>query len=328
MHVVVFGAGGVGGYFGGRLAQAGEDVTFIARGEHLKAMLQAGLRVDSIKGNFTIQPVQVTDDTAKVENVEVVLVCVKAWDVTRAAKAIIPMLGPDTFVVPLENGVEAPSQLSEILGREYVLGGLCRIASHIASPGHIQHTGIEPYVALGELDKRLSARAQTLQQAFEHAGVWSEIPLDITVALWLKFLFISSVSGIGAVTRVSIGEFRSHPETRQMLEKALQDCYSVALAQGIQMPPDSVANTLAYIDTLPYETIASMHRDIMDGHPSELDSQIGAIVKMGQMYSVPTPVHTFIYHSLLPQDRLARHLQANPLDQKTLPAHSRKEGSG
>lgn len=306
MHIVVFGAGAVGGYFGGRLAQGGEDVTFIARGTHLAAMLRNGLSVQSIKGDFAVQPVNATDDPATIEDVDVVLVCVKAWEVTRAAKAIIPMLGPDTFVVPLENGVEAPSQLAEILGREHVLGGLCRIASHIASPGHIQHTGIEPYVAFGELDKRLSTRAQNLLRSFEHAEVSAEIPLDINIALWKKYLFISSVSAIGAVTRVSFGVFRSQPETRQMLEKALQDCYSVALAQGVQLPVDSVADTLAYIDTLPYETLASMQRDVMEGHPSELDAQIGAIVRMGQIYNVPTPVHSFIYNSLLPQERLAR----------------------
>ena len=306
MQIVVFGAGGVGGYFGGRLAQSGQDVTFIARGQHLEALLRDGLVVSSIKGDFVVKPVNATDDTTTVTDVDAVLVCVKAWDISKAAKAIIPMLGPDTFVVPLENGVEAPSQLAEILGREHVLGGLCRIASHIASPGHIQHTGLEPYVAIGELDKRLSARAQNLLQAFEHAGVWAEIPLDISIALWMKYLFISSVSAIGAVTRVSFGEFRSQPETRAMLEKALQDCHSVALAQGILMPPDCVATTLAYIDTLPYETLASMQRDVIDGRPSELDAQIGAIVRMGEMYNVPTPLHTFIYHSLLPQERLAR----------------------
>ena len=306
MHIVVFGAGGVGGYFGGRLVQSGQDVTFIARGQHLEAMLRDGLVVASIKGDFVVRPVIATDDTAKVTNVDAVLVCVKAWDISKAAKAIIPMLGPDTFVVPLENGVEAPSQLAEILGREHVLGGLCRITSHIVSPGHLQHTGLEPHVAFGELDKRLSARAQNLLQAFEHAGVSAEIPLDISIALWMKYLFISSVSAIGAVTRVSFGEFRSQPETRAMLEKALQDCYSVALAQGILMPPDCVATTLAYIDTLPQETLASMQRDVMDGRPSELDAQIGAIVRMGEMYNITTPMHTFIYHSLLPQERLAR----------------------
>ncbi|OGN88991.1 MAG: 2-dehydropantoate 2-reductase [Chloroflexi bacterium RBG_13_48_10] len=306
MHTVIFGAGSVGGYFGGRLAQAGENITFIARGEHLQALLATGLRVESIKGDFIIQPVKATDDPTTVEDVDAVLVCVKTWHLPRAAKAIISMLGSDTPVVPLENGVEAPSQLAEILGREHVLSGLCRIASRIASPGHIQHTAIEPYIAFGELDNRPSSRALRLLQAFTHAGVMAEIPPDINLAVWQKFLFISAVSGIGAITRVPFGSFRSHEGTRQMLEDALKECYALAIAQGIQLPADSVSNTLAYIDTLPPGTMASMQRDIIEGRPSELEAQNGAIVHLGQMLNISTPVHAFIYHSLLPQEKLAR----------------------
>jgi 2-dehydropantoate 2-reductase len=306
VHIVVFGSGGVGGYFGGRLAQAGEPVTFISRGEHLQAIRSAGLKVDSIKGNFTLQPVMATDDPASIKDVAVILLCVKTWQVTRAAKAIIPILSSDTMIVPLENGVETPSQLAEILGREHVLGGMCRIASHIASPGYIRHTGIDPYIAFGELDNRPSSRAQALLQTFIHAGISAEIPADIMLAMWQKFLFISTVSGIGALTRVPIGAFRSQSKSRQMLESALQDCCSVAIAQGIQMPEDSVANTLAYIDALPYDTIPSMQRDIMEGRPSELEAQVGTIVRMGQTYNISTPVHSMIYHSLLPQESVAR----------------------
>jgi len=309
MHIVVFGSGGVGGYFGGRLAQAGEKVTFIARGEHLHAMLTDGLKVESINGDFAIQPVIATDDTTQVDAVDAILVCVKTWDVTKAGKAIMPMLDSNTFVVPLENGVEAPSQLAEILGREHILGGLCRIASRIASPGHIQHTAIDPSVAFGELDNRSSSRSRKLLQTFEHAGVSAEIPPDINVAIWQKFLFISAVSGIGAITRVPFGLFRSLNGTRKMLEDALRECYSVAIAQGIHLPADSVAKTLAYIDSLPPTTMASMQRDIIDGHPSELEAQNGALVHMGQILNIPTPVHAFIYHSLLPQENLARGLK-------------------
>lgn len=306
MHIVIFGTGSVGGYFGGRLAQAGETVTFIARGEHLQALLEYGLRVDSIKGDFIVQPVNATDDASEVKDVDAVLVCVKMWQLTRAARAIIPLLGSNTFVVPLENGVQAPSQLAEILGREHVLGGLCRIASHIVAPGHIQHTAIEPYIAFGELDRRSSPRSQDLLQSFEHTGVLAEIPADINVAIWQKFLFISAVSGLGAITRVPFGDFRSLEGTRQMLQDALTECFRVAIAQGIQLPEDSVASTLAYIDSLPPGTMASMQRDIMDGRPSELNAQNGAIVHMGRELNIPTPVHAFIYHSLLPQEEIAR----------------------
>ncbi len=310
MHIVVFGAGGVGGYFGGRLAQAGEQVTFIARGNHLRAMLASGLRVDSIKGDFSIQSVTATEDPSRLRDVDAVLVCVKTWQIPEAARAMLPLLGTHTFVVPLENGVEAPSQLAEILGREHILGGFCRIASRIASPGRIQHSGIEPYIAFGELDNHLSPRVQQLLQAFQRAGVVAEIPADINVAIWQKFLFISAVSGLGAVTRAPFGSFRSLEGTRQMLIDALHECYSVALAQGVPLPSDSPAVTLAYIDSLPPETMASMQRDIIEGRPSELESQNGAIVRMGQRYHVPTPVSSFIYYSLLPQETLARRLSA------------------
>ena len=306
MHIVVFGAGAVGAYFGGRLAQAGEKVTFIARGEHLRAMLANGLRVDSIKGDFIIHPVTATDDPSSLKDVDVVLLSVKSWHVVQAAREIIPMLGPSTFVVPLENGVDAPGQLAEILGSPHVTGGLCRIASRIAAPGHIQHTGLEPSIAFGELDNRPTSRTQDLLQRFQHAGVSAEIPADISVAIWLKFLFISAVSGVGSVTRVPVGQYRTFPGIHKMLESALQECYSVAQAHGVKLPSDSVSKTLAFIDSLPPETFASMQRDIIEGRPSELEAQNGAIVRMGSHLGVPTPVHSFIYNSLLPQEKLAR----------------------
>jgi 2-dehydropantoate 2-reductase len=306
MHVVIFGTGGVGGYFGGRLAQSGEKVTFIARGDHLQAMLDNGLKVESIKGNFSIQPVTATQDASQVKDVDVVLVCVKTWDVPTAGKAIRKMLGPYTVVVPLENGVEAASQLSEILRREHVLGGLCRISSHIASPGVIQHTGLEPYVAFGELDNYRSARANNLLQAFQRAGVAAEIPDDITAAIWKKFLFISAASGVGAVTRVPFGAFRSIPGTRQLLLEVLKEVYAVALAEGVRLPENSPDDTLAYIDSLPAETMASMQRDIIEGCASELEAQIGVVVRLGNKHSLSTPVQTLIYNSLLPQENLAK----------------------
>ncbi len=306
MRIVVFGAGGVGGYFGGRLAQAGEDVTFIARGEHLRAIQTGGLRVDSIKGDFVVSPAQATDDPRQVGTVDVVLVTVKAWQVPEVAEAMRPMIGPDTFVVPLENGVEAPQQLAAVLGAEHVLGGLCQISAMIVAPGHIRHVGIEPYVAFGELDGRPSQRAERLRQAFERAGVKAEIPPDIQVAMWEKFLFIATISGLGAVTRAPAHIFRSLPQTRQLLEQALQEIVAVAQARGINLGQEAVQRRLAFIDSLPEGVTASMQRDIMDGRPSELEAQNGAVVRMGQQLGVPTPVHAFIYASLLPQELRAR----------------------
>jgi 2-dehydropantoate 2-reductase len=306
MHIVVFGTGGVGGYFGGRLALAGEHVTFIARGEHLRSMRTNGLVIDSINGDFAVKPAVATDDASQVADVDVVLVCVKAWQVPKAAKAIIPMLGQNTFVVPLENGLEAPSQLAEILGREHVLGGVCGIFSHLASPGHIVHSGAEPWVKFGELDNHPSVRSQNLLRIFEHARVSADIPPDINLAIWRKFLFVSAFSGIGAVTRVPVGIFRSQAGTRQMLEDALMECCTLATAQGIHLPSDSVTRIMAAIDEYPPDEISSLQRDILAGCPSELEAQIGAVVRMGKMLNIPTPVFAFIYHSLLPQEILAR----------------------
>ncbi len=307
MRIAVFGTGAVGSYFGGRLAQAGEEVIFIARGEHLQALQGRGLRVDSTRGDFVLRPVQATDNPAQVGVVDVVLVGVKAWQVPGAAQAMRPMVGPDTFVVPLQNGVEAPSQLAAVLGAQHVLGGLCKIISFIVGPGHIRHAGIEPYVAFGELDNHPSERAERLRQAFVQAsGVTVEIPSDIQVAMWEKFLFIASFSGVGAVTRAPAGVLRSVPETRQLLEQAMREIFAVARTREIALPGDIVDQTMAVVDGLPPDGTASMQRDIIEGRPSELVSQNGAVVRLGQEAGVDTPLHRFIYHSLLPLELRAR----------------------
>ncbi len=182
MRIAVFGAGAVGGYFGARLAHAGEDVVFIARGAHLEAIRRDGLYVESPLGDFRIHPAQATDNPEEAGPVDVVLVGVKAWQVPEVAPKMRPLLGPETFIVPLENGVEAPDQLAAVWGRERVLGGLCRIISTVPEPGRVRHGGMEPYVAFGELDHRPGERARRLQAAFERAGVRAEIPTDIPVA--------------------------------------------------------------------------------------------------------------------------------------------------
>lgn len=307
MRIAVFGAGAVGGYFGGRLAQAGEEVIFIARGEHLRAIRDRGLRVDSIKGDFVAHPSLATDDPHGAGVVDVVLVGVKAWQVPEAAQAMRPLVGPETFVVPLQNGVEAPGQLAAVLGERHVLGGFCRLGSHIVSPGHIHHVGADPYVAFGELDNRSSQRAERLRQAFARAmGVTAEVPPDIQAATWEKFLFIASLSGVGAVTRAPIGVLRGLPEARQLLVEAMHEVLAVARACGIDLSEKAVERTMAFIEGLPPGVTASMQRDILEGRPSELAWQNGAVVRLGQEAGVPTPVHSFIYRSLWPLELQAR----------------------
>ncbi len=306
MRIAIFGSGSVGGYFGGRLSQAGEDVIFIARGEHLNTMRKNGLRVDSINGDFTVQPVQTTDDPSQIGEVDMVLVGVKAWQVSEAAEAMRPMIGADTSVLPLQNGLEAPAQLSAILGEQHVLGGLCGLFCYMARPGHIVHAGTDPFVKFGELDNQRSQRAELLLATFEKAGVNAEIPPDIQVAMWMKFLLITVWSGIGAVTRAPAGVWRSLPETRQMAQAGLQEIIAVAAACGISLPEDAMETVMSIYDSLVPQSTASLQRDVLAGRPSELEAQVGAVVRFGQTAGVTTPLFTYIYHSLLPMELKAR----------------------
>ncbi|MBT5872955.1 MAG: 2-dehydropantoate 2-reductase [Candidatus Latescibacteria bacterium] len=307
MRIAVYGTGGVGGYYGGRLAEAGEDVVFIARGEHLAALLDQGLRVDSTKGDFIVTPVEATDDPAAVGKVDVVMVCVKCWQVPEAAEAIRPMIGPDTYVLPMENGVEAPGQLAEILGWNHVLGGVCGIVSFKAGPGHIQHVAYEPFVNFGEWDNRRSDRVDRLYEAFSRAkGLIVAAPDDIQAAMWRKYILIASWSGIGAVTRAPIGAVRSVPGTRRLLERAMEEIHEVARAMNVLLPDDIVAITMATLDSVEYGGTASMQRDVMAGRLSELENQVGAIVRMGESTGVDTPVNSFIYNSLNPMEQQVR----------------------
>ena len=301
MKIAVFGAGAVGGYFGGRLAQAEEEVVFIARGKHLQAMMNDGLKIDSINGDFFLKPVQATNNPEDVGVVDMVLITVKAWQVSDAAIAMKPMIGSETFVLPLQNGVEAPSQLGAILGYEHVLGGLCGLITYIVEPGHICHAGTDPFIKFGELDNTRSDRTDVLQTVFDRTpGVTANIPPDINAAMWQKFLLIAAWSGLGAVTRAPVGIFRSQPGTRQLLEQTMTEIYDLARARDIDLPGDVVAKTMEFIDALPSGGTASMQRDIMDGKPSELEAQTGAVVRLGQEVGIETPINNFIYQSLLP----------------------------
>ena len=306
MKIAVFGSGGVGGYFGGRLAQASNDVTFIARGEHLRALAAAGLRVESTLGDFNVYPARATDDPAQLGTVEVVIVGVKAWQVDEAADSIGPLIGRETVVLPLQNGVEASDQLAAKLGREHVLGGLCRIVSYVVGPGHIRHPGFAPFVAFGEVDNRVSERVHRLQDVFLQAGIETSIPSNREAALWNKFLFIAAFSGVGAVTQAPAGVIRQLPQTRGMVESAMREIHTVASARGISLGENAINEAMANIDGLPEHATSSMQRDIMAHRPSELESQNGAVVRLGRETGVATPVNSFIYESLLPLELSAR----------------------
>jgi 2-dehydropantoate 2-reductase len=307
MRVCVLGTGAVGGYFGGRLAQAGQEVGFVARRETLRTLQERGLRVASTEGDFTLRSVRASDSPGDLGPVDAILLAVKAWQVPDTARALVPTLGPYTFVVPLQNGVEAPAQLAAVLGAERVLGGLCRIIAWVESPGVIRHEGAEPYIGFGELAGGLSPRTERLQQAFSRCrGVTAEALEDVQAEMWRKFLFISSVSGLGAVTRAPIGVLRSRAETRDQLERAMREVLAVARAHGVALPDDAVEETLAFTDSLPEEGTTSMQRDIIAGRPSELESQSGAVVRLGKAKGVEAPVHDYVYRTLRPLELRAR----------------------
>ncbi len=306
MRIAVYGTGGVGGYFGGRLAQSGMDVTFIARGAHLAAIRAGGLRISSVHGDFTIAGAKATDSPADIGPVDAVLVAVKAGQVSEIAPSIRPLIGPDTCVVPMQNGVEAAPQLIEALGPEHVVGGLCRVVALIEGPGHIRHNGGDDYVGIAELDNRPSERVEHVRAALAGAGLKAETPPDIHAALWGKFLFICAWGGVGAVTRSPVGVTRALPETRAMLEGAMTEVYNVALARGVSLSDTAAATAMAAIDRQPEGGESSMQRDIQEGRPSELEAQTGAAVRLGRESGVSTPVNAFIYSSLLPMEMRAR----------------------
>jgi 2-dehydropantoate 2-reductase len=298
MRIAIFGSGGVGGYFGGRLAQAGEDVTFIARGEHLRAIQTAGLRVESLDGDFLIKPARATNSVSEVGEVDLVILGVKAWQVPEAARAIKPIVVPETTVLPLQNGVDAVGELIAELGTAPVVGGLCKIVSFLVEPGHIRHAGFAPAVVIGELDNRRSDRIVAIEETFNRAGLNTKIAGDIQVALWMKFLFIASFSGVGAMANAPAGVLRSNPELRAQVLRAMNEIYELAHARNIILPSDVIETAMASVDALPADATSSMQRDIAAGRPSELESQNGAVVRMAREAGIKAPTHESIYEAL------------------------------
>ena len=312
MRLAVVGAGAVGGYFGGRLVQSGVDVTFIARNRTLEALSSDGLHVRSIDGDFSV-PVKATSDPGSVGEVDGVLFGVKAWQIEEAARSAKPLFGPQTFALPLLNGIEIPDRLNAVLGRDTelgrqrVLGGLCRIIAKVESPGRIHHFGARPTIELGELDGSDSERVQAFQKLGEDAGFVVKVPSGgIQKAMWGKFIFIVATSAVGAVTRSTLGEIRTHPQTRKLLVEAIREVWSLGRARGIPLTDDAVERSMAFIDKLPAETTASMQRDIMEGRPSELDAQCGAVLRLAEESGIDVPIHRFLHHALVLQEERSR----------------------
>lgn len=307
MRIAIVGTGGVGGYFGGRLAHAGEDVVFIARGDHLQAMQDKGLKVNSINGDFTVPEVQVTDDTSMVGVVDVVLIGIKTWQLDGISPILAPLMGPETCVLPLQNGLEMSNDLIKIVGVEPVLGGTCVIYSYRSAPGCIEHVGLEPSITIGELNARRSRRTEVLRDVLSNAGIPTVIVPDIRIPVWEKFLILRW-GLIGAITRAPAGVLRSLDSTRSLVEQAGNEVIAVASALDITLARDINKRQFSLLDSLPYEATTSLQRDVMDGVPSELDAQANAMLRLGRDTGVDVPLHQFLYTCLEPMERLARGL--------------------
>ena len=301
MRIAVLGTGGIGGYFGGRLATAGHDVTFLARGAHLEAIREHGLVVTSVAGGFTIAPARVTDDAASIGEVDTVLLAVKTWQLAPLLESLPALVGPDTAVVTTQNGVEAPDQVARVVGREAVLPGIAKIFASIDAPGHITHAGGPASLAFDEwstLPGRPSARVTRLREAVTASGALSPVPVDIWAELWSKMLFVVPFGGLGAALDATIGELRSRASSRALLEDAMREVEGVARARGIALPPTVVAGTMAFVDDQPADATTSLQRDLLEGKPSELDAWTGAVVRLGGDSGVDVPLHRLLLEVL------------------------------
>ncbi len=300
MKIAVMGAGGVGGYCGARLAQAGEDVTFIARGKHLDAMRRHGLRVRSPAGDVTIQPARATAEPTEVGPVDFVLFGVKMYDTEAAGEAVRPLVGADTAVISLQNGVDNEEKLARILGREHVLGGVVYIFAAIADPGVIEHSSPGARLVFGELDGRITPRAERFRDACQKAGLAVEISTDIEQTLWIKFLGNCAGNGLTSVCRTPIGRIRDDPDLRDLYRACLQEVEAVGRAKGVRLAPNVIETQMAGFERLPPHLRSSTEQDLARGNRLEVASLNGLVVQYGRELGIDTPVNRFIYAALKP----------------------------
>jgi len=291
------------------------EVTFIARGRHLQAIRRSGLQVHQLGSEpFAIKPCRATDNPQEVGIVDIVLVCVKSWQVPEAAEAMHSLVGENTAVVPLQNGLDSVEMLRKALGPAVVCGGLCRVVGYVSSPGVIEVPSSSGGLSFGGLAEGLSdtlrRQLTQLKAAFQRAGVAAMLHEDTRPDMWAKFINICVLSGMGSVTRVPIGQLKDTPESWQLVEGALREGAAVAAASGVDLGPGFVENSSVGIQNLASGITVSMQRDIMAGRPSELDAQVGAMVRVGAALNVPTPIFSNIYAMLLPMERAARAAEA------------------
>ncbi|HEY3909794.1 MAG TPA: 2-dehydropantoate 2-reductase [Stellaceae bacterium] len=300
MRIAIIGAGGIGAIYGAAFARAGAEVTFVARGAHLAAMRKTGLRIEGDRGETHIRPVQATDDVAGIGAVDFALFCVKLWDVDSAGAQLQPLIGPQTAVIPLQNGIDAAERLIAILGRDAVMGGTAFVTGSIVAPGVIRQTGTYQQMTFGELDGRISARGERLRALCAAAGFDGVLSTDIMVPVWDKFILLVPLSGLNALTRLPLGKWRDDPDLCALYEAALRETVAVGLAEGVHLPPDSIDKKLALMRSMPAHHTTSMGNDLLRGNRLELPWFAGKVTELGRRHATPTPANAFIHAALKP----------------------------
>jgi 2-dehydropantoate 2-reductase len=300
MKIAVIGAGGVGGTFGAALAQAGADVWFLARGAHLDAMRTHGLRIVSARGDTHLVPTQASDDPAAIGPADVVLFCVKLWDVESAGERIRPIVGPGTAVIPLQNGIDASDRLIPIFGAGAVMGGVAQVSATIEDPGVVRQTGTFMRLVFGELNGERSARGEAFLALCRKAGFDADLSERIRTDLWLKFIVLATNSAITAATRLPFGKLRGDPDVMALFEAATKEVVAVGRAAGIPLPEDAAQLNMKFLAGAPAAMMASMAHDLIRGGRIELPWLSGKVVALGRELGVPTPVHEVLYRVLKP----------------------------
>jgi 2-dehydropantoate 2-reductase len=298
MRIAVIGAGGIGAIYGASLAKAGADVTFVARGAHLTAMRERGLKIEGDRGEMHISPAQATDDPAGIGPVDIVLFCVKLWDVESAGAAIRPLVGPKTAVIPLQNGVDAHERLIPVLGREAVMGGTAFVTGSIIAPGVVRQTGAYQRMTFGELDRTISPRGERLAELCAAAGFEGVLSADVLVPLWDKFTMLVPLANVNALTRAPLGKYRADPDSWSLVLGSVQETVAVGRAEGVNLAPDAADKAIALIRSMPDHHMTSMGNDLLRGNRLELPWFAGKVVELGRKHGVPTLVNSVVYAAL------------------------------
>lgn len=312
MRIAVVGAGGLGAYFGGRWTQGGLDVTLLARGAQLTALSAAPLALKSPLGDASV-PVRVAARAEEIGTVDLVVVATKTWQLAEAAAQLTPLIGSETLVIGVQNGVEAGDVLATAVGEERVLDGTCRILSYVTARGSVTHLGVPPTLTFGERRGGVTERAKRVLGLLERGvGMTVRLSERIGLDLWKKFLFFAPVSALGATIRRPVGDWRRVPATRDLLVAGMREVVAVAARRGIELDPDLVDANLEFLDRLPADGSTSLQRDVQEGRRTELDALAGAVSRLGREAGLTTPVHDHLYAVLLPHELAARRAASQP----------------